>query len=217
MHNHGQLSNREVGIMAINSRQRWGVFAIGRFFAALLSLTVLSACHHTFAEEQVPAKCPIVITDNIVLCPPAKSCTPAALRQITCTLRHQAVQVVRVGEDMRVIIASDRLFNPNSANFNYEYLAVLKAVGVLMQCYDKEHVLVEGYTDCCGCEARNEKLSLAQANKVAKYLWEHGSDSRLLTTKGYGSLNPIANSNNYYGRARNRRIEIIFRDYPHWD
>jgi flagellar motor protein MotB len=60
-------------------------------------------------------------------------------------------------------------------------------------------------------------LSLTQANAVAKYLWEHGSDSRVLYTKGFGDLNPIANSDNYFGRARNRRIEIIFRDYPHWD
>lgn len=203
--------------MGIHSR-RWGsVFAVGRLILAVLSLALFAACHHTFIEEDVPAKCPVVLTDNIVLCPPTKSCTPAALRQITCTLRHQAVQVIRAGEDMRVIIPSDRLFNPNSANFNQEYVAVLKAVGILMQCYDKMDVKVEGHTDCCGSTARNEKLSLAQANKVAKYLWEHGSDSRLLSTRGCGELQPIANSNHYYGRARNRRIEIIFRDYPHWD
>lgn len=204
--------------MLINSRQQWNVAAVMRFAIALFCLVaMLSACHHTFKEEHVPAKCPEIDSCNIVLCPVPKVCTPAANRQIICSLRHQAVQVNRVGEDMQVIIASDRLFQPNSANFNPEYVMVLKAVGILLQCYNKMDVRIEGYTDCCGCEDRNKMLSLTQANAVAKYLWEHGSDSRVLYTKGFGDLNPIANSDNYFGRARNRRIEIIFRDYPHWD
>ena len=204
--------------MLINSRQQWNVSAVVRFSIALFCLgAMLSACHHTFKEQDVPAKCPEVESCNIVLCPIPKVCTPAANRQIMCVLRHQAVQVNRVGEDMQLIIASDRLFLPNSANFNPEYVPVLKAVGILLQCYNKMDVRIEGYTDCCGCEDRNKMLSLTQANVVAKYLWEHGSDSRVLYTKGFGDLNPIANSDNYYGRARNRRIEIIFRDYPHWD
>jgi outer membrane protein OmpA-like peptidoglycan-associated protein len=205
-------------VMGIHSRRQWGAAAIARFSIAVVSVVLLlSGCYHRFLEEDVPTKCPEVISDNIILCPSPKVCTPAANRQIMCALRHQAVQVNRVGEDMQLIIASDRLFQPNSANFKPEYVPVLKAVGILLQCYNKVDVRIEGYTDCCGCEDRNEKLSLTQANTVSKYLWEHGTDSRLLYTKGFGRLNPIANSDNYYGRARNRRIEILFRDHPHWD
>lgn len=199
-------------------RRQWGVSVISRFLlAVILASLVITGCYHKFEEEHVPARCPETISDNIILCPSPKVCTPAANRQIMCVLRHQAVQVNRVGEDMQIIISSDRLFRPLSANFNEEYLQVLKAVGLLLQCYNKVDVRIEGYTDCCGCDHRNEMLSLTQAKKVAKYLWEHGVDSRLLYTKGYGMLNPIANSDTYYGRARNRRIEIIFRDHPHWD
>lgn len=204
--------------MRNHSRQYWGVGAISRYILVLIcTAMMITGCYHKFEEEYVPAKCPEKISDNIILAPLPKVCTPAANRQIMCVLRHQAVQVNRVGEDMQIIIASDRLFRPVSANFNEEYLHVLKAVGLLLQCYNKVDVRIEGYTDCCGCEHRNEMLSLAQSKKVAKYLWEHGVDSRLLYTKGYGMLNPIANSDTYYGRARNRRIEIIFRDHPHWD
>lgn len=204
--------------MRIHLGKQWKLGRFLRFSTALICLVLmLSACHHTYREEHVPAKCPEVETHNVVLCPSPKVCTPAANHQIICLLRHQAVKVNRVGEDMQLIISSDRLFKPLSANFNPEYIKVLKAVGVLLQCYDKIDVRIEGYTDCCGCEDRNRVLSLEQANAVAKYLWEHGSDSRVLYTKGYGLLNPIANSDNYYGRSRNRRIEILFRDYPHWD
>lgn len=205
-------------VMGIHSRHRRDARAFMRLAIASLTLVLLiTGCHHTYLEERVPAKTPQVETVNIVLSPNPKVCTPAANRQIMCALRHQAVQVNRVGEDMQLIIASDRLFQPNSANFNGDYVPVLKAVGLLLQCYNKEDVRIEGYTDCCGCEQRNQRLSLTQADKVAKYLWGHGSDSRLLYTKGFGQLNPIANSDTYYGRARNRRIEIIFRDHPHWD
>jgi outer membrane protein OmpA-like peptidoglycan-associated protein len=204
--------------MGKSSYQQWNTLALVRLAIAVLCMVLLiGGCHHTYVEDYVPPKCPKKVDDNIVLCPPPKVCTPAADRQIRCVLRHQAVQVNRVGEDMQIIISSDRLFHPNSANFNADYVQVLKAVGIFLQCYNKVDVRIEGYTDCCGCEHRNEMLSLSQAKQVAKYLWEHGTDSRVLYTKGYGKLNPIANSDNYYGRARNRRIEIIFRDHPHWD
>lgn len=205
-------------VMGIHLCRQWRTASVARgFLAGIGVLLLITGCHHTYKQQWVPAKCPVEVTENIILCPSPKVCTPAANREILCTLRHQGVQINRVGEDMQLIISTDRLFQPRSANFNAEYLSVLKAVGVLLQCYNKQDVRIEGYTDCCGCDRRNEVLSLAQADKVAKYLWEHGSDSRLLYTKGYGMLNPIANSDNYYGRARNRRIEIIFRDYPHWD
>ncbi|MBX9586410.1 MAG: OmpA family protein [Gammaproteobacteria bacterium] len=204
--------------MRNHSHHQRGAGTISRFILTLIcAVMMITGCYHKFVEEHVTAKCPEVISDNIILCPSPKVCTPAANRQIMCVLRHQAVQVNRVGEDMQIIIPSDHLFRPVSASFNEEYLHVLKAVGLLLQCYNKVDVKIEGYTDCCGNENRNVALSTTQAKKVAKYLWEHGADSRLLYTKGYGSLNPIANSDTYYGRARNRRIEIIFRDHPHWD
>jgi len=218
MHNGEGYHTRMSIDMLINSGKHGNITAIARYSLALLCLTMmLSACHHTFREEHVPAKCPEPENCNVVLCPPPKVCTPAANCQIICFLRHHAVEVNRVGEDMQIIIASDRLFNPNSANINPEYAPVLKAVGILLLCYDKKDVRIEGYTDCCGNQDRNQVLSLTQANAVAKYLWEHGSDTRVLYTKGSGDLYPIANSDSYYGRARNRRIEILFRDYPHWD
>ena len=204
--------------MVTFSRKQWIALGVGRFVTALFCLAfMLSACHHTFKQQHITAKCSETLTDNIILCPSPKVCTPAANKEIICALRHQAVEVNRVGEDMQIIIPSDRLFMPISANFNPEYRSVLKTVGILLQCYNKVDVRIEGYTDCCGCEDRNKALSLTQANAVSRYLWEHGSDTRVLYTKGFGQLNPIANSDNYYGRARNRRIEIIFRDHPHWD
>lgn len=172
----------------------------------------LSGCLRRSLQPFIPPpKCPPPDTINVPLCPDKKACSRCMHESLLFYLRSHDVQVVRVGEDVRLIIPSDHVFKPYSANLRREYLPVLQAISILLSCYEEEEVKIAGYTDCFGCFERNVMLSTLQAEKVEKFLWRAGVDSRLLYTKGYGPLYPIANYKHYYGRARNRRIEITFR------
>lgn len=67
---------------------------------------------------------------------------------------------------------------------------------------------VIGYTDSIGSEESNNKLSLARAKSVKKYLVDTGIAADRITVRGEGSANPVGDNKTIEGRAQNRRVEI---------
>ncbi len=65
-----------------------------------------------------------------------------------------------------------------------------------------------GYTDTSGSLKLNNRLSLARAETVKKYLVKKGVPASQITTRGEGPNNPIADNKTKEGRAMNRRVEI---------
>lgn len=65
-----------------------------------------------------------------------------------------------------------------------------------------------GYSDSSGSAKTNQKLSLARAESVKKYLVKKGVAASRISTRGEGSDNPIADNKTRAGRAKNRRVEI---------
>lgn len=65
-----------------------------------------------------------------------------------------------------------------------------------------------GYSDSSGSVKTNQKLSLARAESVKKYLVKKGVAASRISTRGEGSANPIADNKTREGRAKNRRVEI---------
>jgi OOP family OmpA-OmpF porin len=65
-----------------------------------------------------------------------------------------------------------------------------------------------GYSDSSGSAKTNQKLSLARAESVKKYLVKKGVAASRISTRGEGSANPIADNKTRAGRAKNRRVEI---------
>ncbi|HTN93763.1 MAG TPA: OmpA family protein, partial [Gallionella sp.] len=65
-----------------------------------------------------------------------------------------------------------------------------------------------GYTDTSGSLKLNNKLSLARAETVKKYLVKKGVPASQIITRGEGPNNPIADNKTKEGRATNRRVEI---------
>jgi outer membrane protein OmpA-like peptidoglycan-associated protein len=69
---------------------------------------------------------------------------------------------------------------------------------------------ISGYTDNIGTSVANRNLSLKRARRVNDYLVMLGIAADRIKTFGRGEDNFIASNNTAGGRAKNRRVEIIF-------
>ena len=82
-----------------------------------------------------------------------------------------------------------------------------RLVGVVVDCPGVQ-IEVGGHTDNTGEESLNQELSEARAQSVEVYLQNAGIEDHRLSSKGYGSGQPIADNATSAGRAENRRIEF---------
>jgi len=75
---------------------------------------------------------------------------------------------------------------------------------------------VRGHTDNVGNYESNVELSNARANAVRQWVQKRSKYSfptdRFAQVQGFGSDKPVADNNTAEGRARNRRVEIVFGD-----
>ena len=74
---------------------------------------------------------------------------------------------------------------------------------------EHENILIEGWTDHCGSDAYNAKLSERRAQSVKQYLVSHGLDANKLETQGKGKSFKFDN-NNSQGRYENRHVHLVF-------
>jgi len=77
-----------------------------------------------------------------------------------------------------------------------------------IQPYPQAVVLVQGFADSTGAEAKNRTLSEDRARAVASYLGSQGISSSRIVTQGYGTDSPAAANVTAQGRNRNRRVEV---------
>jgi peptidoglycan-associated lipoprotein len=70
-------------------------------------------------------------------------------------------------------------------------------------------VEIEGHTDSTGNNIYNERLGLARAEAVKRYLYEkHQVPLHKINVISYGEEKPVAPNNTRDGRAQNRRVVI---------
>jgi peptidoglycan-associated lipoprotein len=68
---------------------------------------------------------------------------------------------------------------------------------------------VEGHTDSTGSTASNDRLGLARAENVKRYLYEtYQIPLHKINVISYGESKPVAPNNTRDGRAQNRRVVI---------
>ena len=69
---------------------------------------------------------------------------------------------------------------------------------------------INGFTDNIGQAQANLSLSKKRANRVRDYLVSMGVEKNRIKTFGRGEINFVASNDTAQGRAKNRRIEILF-------
>lgn len=126
-------------------------------------------------------------------------------------LKKQNVQVIRTGETYTIVIPSDAIFYPDSANFKPDSNLILDPLVCFLGDYETTIMRVAGYLDNQGSHVRNLALSKKQAERVVEYLTAQEPDVRVMYAEGYDSYHPVSGNETEKGRAENRRIEIRFR------
>ena len=115
--------------------------------------------------------------------------------------------VINIGQTIIVVLPSDQLFLPRTANMLPESHSVVEAVACVFKYYNKVSVNIQGYTNYYSSWKYNQALSRLQASKVAEILWQEGVDTRLMTASGMGAADPIMSPL----LPGNRRIVVKFK------
>lgn len=124
----------------------------------------------------------------------------------------EGVDVERVDEDtLSVSFDSDILFAVDSASLSPESRDELDQFADVMNRYPKTAILVQGHTDSTGSDRYNERLSERRADAVVDRLSYGGVAADRMAAIGYGERHPVADNDTEWGRAQNRRVNILVR------
>jgi hypothetical protein len=87
-------------------------------------------------------------------------------------------------------------------------LKLAKLSGII-QAHPGLNLAIEGHTDTTGTSDFNMKLSQQRADTVREFLISQGLSPDIITAKGMGEGDPVADNSTAAGRKQNRRVEII--------
>nr|WP_146392236.1 OmpA family protein [Allorhodopirellula solitaria] len=140
------------------------------------------------------------------------------LTQLAGRLQLGNLQVQQDGEVIRVIVPSDQLFAPGTAQLQPQSTAVLDPVAAqLRSTFPRQRIAIEGYTDNSpmygGAVGSPHQLTSAQTSAVLDLLTRRaGMPTAQLFIVSQGANNPRGDNATPAGRAANRRIELVI--YP---
>ena len=123
-------------------------------------------------------------------------------------LQGTGVQVVREGDNIRLIMPGSITFQTDSYNLRPEFYATLNSVALVLSKYADTTIRVTGHTDNTGARQYNQTLSERRANSVADYLATQNVARSRMLVQGLGFDQPMADNGTAEGRARNRRVEL---------
>lgn len=126
---------------------------------------------------------------------------------------EQMVSLTRnQGDRGLVMTLADVLFEPAQASLSVTANRTVLKLVQFLQLNPKRIVRIEGYTDNQGTQEQNLKLSRERAQSVADVLEDLGVQKSRLQVIGYGEAYPLEENASQRGRAKNRRVEIVFSD-----
>ena len=100
-------------------------------------------------------------------------------------------------------------FDTGSDVIKPESKTVLDEITALLKENKDWKMTVEGHTDNVGGADYNQKLSEKRAAAVKDFLVKSGIEAARLNSAGFGMSKPVASNESTFGRAQNRRVELV--------
>lgn len=99
-------------------------------------------------------------------------------------------------------------FKTGSDELNHNARNMLQSMADNLLQHPKMRVEIAGHTDNTGSDEINKNLSTRRAKSAKMYLIDLGVQKNALSSKGYGSNQPVASNETEKGRSLNRRVEL---------
>jgi chemotaxis protein MotB len=119
---------------------------------------------------------------------------------------------------MVLVVPSDLLFEGGKADMKPAGQKAIKQIAAVLKTLPDRRFQVRGHTDSVAARtprfASNWDLSASRAVEIVRQLITHGVRPESLGAAGYAEFDPVAPGDTVEGRAKNRRIEIIFVPKP---
>lgn len=126
----------------------------------------------------------------------------------------ESIAVYREGRGVTVSIGDSVLFESASTAIKEDAKGFFTVLTALLQ-KTRNKIIIEGHSDNIPIRdsrfASNWELSALRATSVLMHLlrWQNNSPERF-SAAGYGEYKPIVSNSTVEGRARNRRVDILF-------
>lgn len=143
----------------------------------------------------------------VITAPMQRSSTRASIGKIS---RLPGAQVIEVGDYVKIVIESDRIFGVANDRLRRDPDPYLDYTADILNNYPKANVTISAFTDNIAAPGKDKELTQRQAQKVLAYLWYRGVDWRRMKAVGCGKEDTVATNRTARGSAANRRIEITF-------
>ena len=131
---------------------------------------------------------------------------------LSIAMEGTGATVLNNGDHILVNLPGGLTFDSGSVDLNSDARETLSRLAGSLNRYPNSMVDAVGHTDASGGADANQALSARRANAVARVLMEYGVTSDRLRAYGRGEWEPLARNDTEYGRALNRRVEIMV--YP---
>jgi len=113
-----------------------------------------------------------------------------------------------IPEPKKELVLEKVYFDTDKATLKPESSEALDKVAASLKDFPDVKIQVAGHTDNTGSATHNMKLSEARAKAVMDYLIAKGVNPSMLSAKGYGKNEPVADNKTAEGRAQNRRVGL---------
>lgn len=181
---------------------------------AVLSVFLLAGCATSSVIDASNASTPggasVAVSKPFV----ANANTLALDSQLKTAYAGSQVQVLRVGNELKITYPSDVLFGVGGEAVLPEVQASLAPIVDVFKVYPHAKLRVDSFTDKSGSPEKNTVRAENRAQSVADYLISSGVPAASATLKGYGSNYPVMSNDTADGRAMNRRVVITISRIP---
>jgi outer membrane protein OmpA-like peptidoglycan-associated protein len=185
--------------------ERWKPVPVARLLMLITVLLALMSSALSQESTQVPDPAKNKILDLV-------------FRVVDLGGKIEDLKVKETGEEIRIELAADVLFDFDKADLRPAAQETLKKAADFIRQRAKGTVRIEGHTDSKGNDAYNQKLSERRAASVKAWFTDkEGLGKVQFATQGFGAKKPVASntkpdgSDDPEGRQKNRRVEIVIK------